>query len=301
MPKAQQKSPLQRATVRLRGGSDRERALYIGMRKALAPRTTRARAQAARSGNPAELEIPRDRGYLVLPPGALPEAADVVADAGTRFAAIGGVAGLNRDSKRKQFMIPIVGQEELERESPIIRLAMREDVLAAVSAYLGAVPLLSSANVYVSKSSERELMSSQLFHCDADDTQQVKIFVLCSEVTERNGPLKILDAADSALLRGKLDYRYRDRVTDEEARDAVGERPLISLTGAPGTVCFVDTSRCFHYGSRVDGEAAPRVAAMAQYLTPHSFMLPRDPGSKAPFKRLRSSDDPELVRLALGG
>jgi hypothetical protein len=300
MAKAQQKSRIERAKVRVRGGSDRERAIYVGVRKALAPRMTLTRAQAARAGDPAELEIPADKGYLILPPGALPEAAEVVADATTRFEESGGAEGIKRDRKRKQFMIPIVGQTDLTRESPIVRLALRDDVLAAASAYLGSAPLLSSANVYVSKSSERELMSSQLFHCDADDTKQVKIFVLCSEVTEANGPLKILDAADSALLRGKLGYRYRDRVTDEEARAAIGERPLVSLTGAPGTVCFVDTSRCFHYGSRVEGEAAPRLAAMAQFLTPHSFMLPRDVRSEAPFRRLAGADERRLQTLALG-
>ena len=207
---------------------------------------------------------------------------------------------LARDRKRKQFMIPIVAQADLTRESPIMRLALRDDVLAAVSVYLGCAPVLSSANVYVSKSSERELISSQLFHCDADDIKQIKIFVLCSQVTEQNGPLKILDAADSTRLRRKLRYRYRDRVSDDAVRNAIGTRPLISLTGAPGTVCFVDTSRCFHYGSRVDGKAAPRVAAMAQFLTPYSFMMPRDVRSRAPFRELAYADERRLQSLALG-
>lgn len=297
MAKTKQKSPIERATVRLRGGSDRERALYIGMRKALAPRTTRVRARAAREKSPDGIVIPDTKGYAIVSPGRLAEADEIVAFANKRLDQT-DVEALSR--KGKQFMLPLVEQSSLDRESPLLRLAVRPDVLAAVASYLGTAPLLTNINLYLSRSADRELISSQLFHCDADDTRQVKIFVLCSEVTHENGPLMIMDAADSEELRERVGYRYKDRVTDEQASAAVGERELVAVKGRPGTVCFVDTSRCFHYGSRVESDAAPRLAAMLQYLTPHSFMLPRVVGAKAPFKGLARPGDSELVRLALG-
>lgn len=297
MPKTQE-TRLRRATVRLRGGSDRERALYVAARKVLAPKTTAVRARAARGGDASALTIPPERGYVMLPPGRLPEADEVVADARARLEAAD--LGAARGKGRKEFMRPILDQAELERDAAILRLALRPDVLGAVSAYLGTAPLLTNVNVYLSRSTGRENMSSQLFHCDADDTRQLKLFVLCSEVTADNGPLMLLDAEDSEELRRAIDYRYRDRVTDEEAEKAIGTRELATVEGPPSTVCLVDTSRCFHYGSRVGADAAPRLAAMVQYLTPHSFMFPRDIATNAPFKHLAQPDDPELVRLALG-
>jgi len=297
MPKAHHKSPLERAKLRLRGGSDRERALYVGMRKALAPRTTRVRVRAARAEHTDGIQIPEDRGYAILRPGVVADADEVVSYAQERLATT-DIGVLSR--KGKQFMLPLVEQSALDRESPLLRLALRRDVLAGVASYLGTVPLLTNINLYLSRSTNRELISSQLFHCDADDTRQVKVFVLCSEVTPENGPLMIMDAADSEDLRERVGYRYKDRVTDEQADAACGALELVPVQGATGTVCLVDTSRCFHYGSRVDNEASPRLAAMLQYLTPHSFMLPRDPSRNAPFKGLASPDDPELVRLVLG-
>jgi hypothetical protein len=302
MPKTKDRSPLERATVRLRGGSDLERSLYVKARMALAPRTTLTRTRAARNGAAAGVVIPEDKGFAIFPPGRFPEADQVAADAAARLADIGGADAIVRDSKRKQFMIPIVEQSELDRESALMRLALREDVLQGVSTYLGSAPLLTNLNVYVSRSTDRELMSSQLFHCDADDTRQIKIFVLGNEVTDDGGPLMLMDATKSAELRKRVGYSYRDRVTDEEAEKALdGEPALTAVTGPPGTTCFVDTSRCFHFGSRVSEEAPPRLAAMIQYLTPFSFMLPRNITSKAPFRAEVRTGDSRLQQLALGG
>jgi hypothetical protein len=305
MPKTKSKShsPLKAASLRLRGGSDLERSLYVTARKALAPRTTLTRSRAARAADGAgrQIVIPDEKGYAIYPPGRFPEAAEVVAAAQERLDQLGGPDAVVRDSKRKQFMMPIVEQRELGRGDAIMRLALREDVLNAVSAYLGTAPLLTNLNVYLSRASDRELMSSQLFHCDADDTRQIKVFVLCSHVDDASGPLMIMDAEHSRELRRKVRYSYRDRVTDEQARAALeGEVELVGVTGEPGTVVFVDTSRCFHYGSRVEGGGAPRLAAMIQYLTPYSFMLPRDATRDAPFRAEAREGDGALERLALG-
>ena len=294
------KSPIARAKVRLRQGTDRERALYVAMRKATTPRQTIARSRAARPDGVLGIEIPRDRGVAIFPPGRFPEAQEGAQVAQERLVGT-DVGSISRRKGAKQFMLPIIDQSELTRESPFMRISLREDVLAAVAAYLGTAPLLTSINIYYSQSSDRgEFISSQLFHCDGDDTTQVKLFVLCNDVTQESGPLMVMPAADSERLRSEIGYRYKDRVTDEEAERVLGDPRLEAVEGPAGTVCLVDTSRCFHYGSRVEKEAPPRLAAMIQYLTPHSFMLPRNATAQAPFKGLVRSDDSERVRLALG-
>ncbi len=292
-------SRIRQAKIALRSGTDRERALYVTVRKALAPKTTLVRARAARHQQPQELELQQDRGWSILPPGRLTEADEIVTIAQERLAST-DVEEISRKRKGKQFMLPIIEKDSQDRESALMRLALREDVLSTISAYLGTAPLLTNVNVYLSSSTGRDPISSQLLHCDADDTAQVKIFVLCSEVTEASGPLMIMDASASEALRKKVGYRYNGRLTDEDAIAATGDLNMQALEGPEGTVCLVDTSRCFHYGSRVKEDAPPRLAAMIQYLTPHSFMLPRNPTSSAPFKHLARPGDSELVRLALG-
>jgi hypothetical protein len=173
-------------------------------------------------------------------------------------------------------------------------------VLDAVTSYLGVVPLLSSINVYYSKAVERELISSQLLHCDGDDTRQIKVFILCTDVDEGNGPLMIMDAETSSGLRRRLHYAYRNRVTDELARETLGGLPLEPVLGVAGTTCFVDTSRCFHYGSRVESDEEARLVTIVQYLTPYSFMLPRDYRAGARYRGLADDSSTRREQLVLG-
>jgi hypothetical protein len=290
---------MERVSREARVRSDRERTLYVTTRKALNPHATVTRRRAARRVSAPPFEIPRDTGYSLFPAGRFPEAAEVAAAA--RELAT-HTTPERFEKANKEFMIPLLTGAELDSDSPFIRFALREDVLAAVTAYLGVAPILASINVYSSLAPKRDkLISSQLFHCDGDDTTQVKVFVLCSDVDQGNGPTRILDAQRSRRIRRAVNYRYGKRVTDEQAQEVLGgDVQLASVVGDPGTVCFADTSRCFHYGSRVEHDAEPRLAAIFQYLTPFSFMLPRDPRKNAPFRHLAAPGEGHLRSLVLG-
>ena len=288
----------ERVTKSARTGSDRKRGVYVAARRVLAPGRSTARMLAARLGRPpADLRIAPRRGFLVLDRQRFPETAEIVELAGAR---LGDVDPDEIRKRGKPFMTPILGEEQLTRESPLLRLALREELLAAVAQYLRVAPVLASVDVFYSRSVDRELMSSQLLHCDGDDTRQIKIFVLCTPVDEASGPLMLMDAHRSEDLRRRLGYEYRNRVSDEEACAALGELDLTAIVGEPGTTCLVDTSRCFHFGSRVAHDDSARLVAMIQYVTPYSFMLPRDYRRAAPFRHLGANGSTALERLALG-
>jgi hypothetical protein len=289
----------ERVSKNARMGTDRKRSLYVAARRLVAPGRATVRTVAARlSSDAAGFTIPAARGFAGFGHGHFPESREIVEVARQRFAEIGADAIRERG---KPFMIPILDQASLTGESPLIRLALRDDVLRAVTTYLRVAPILSSIDVYYSRSVDRELMSSQLLHCDGDDTRQVKIFVLCTRVAAENGPLMIMAADRSELLRRKLGYEYRNRVSDDQAREAMGDLDLSPLEGEPGTTCLVDTSRCFHYGSRLESPDQGRLIAMIQYLTPYSFMLPRDYRRSAPYRHLATGGSSRLERLVLGG
>jgi hypothetical protein len=197
-------------------------------------------------------------------------------------------------------MVPLLQSARLERESPFLRLALRPDVVAAVSNYLGIVPILTHIEVYYSAFRDATLASSQLFHCDQDDTSQIKIYVLCSDVAEDNGPMLMLDAETSRVVRRALRYEYRNRASDEEVFQAAGNAERHAMVGRSGTVAFVDTSRCFHYGSRVKPGAPPRLVAVLQYLSPFSFRVSRDRKRAAPYRHAARKSSSALERLVLG-
>ena len=281
--------------------SESERRVFERMRQALNLPTIVARRAAAREIAPrASFTIDHDRGYAVFPPEGFPEAREIVA----ATAELGRNVDLTKPGLSKKarsgFMVPMLDTAALTLDSPMLRLALRPDVIAAVSSYLGMVPVIAFLQVFYSEANSDEARSSQLFHCDADATRQIKIFVLCSEVTRANGPLTLLDARTSREVRSRLGYHFGGKIKDKRLTGIVDESDHRPIVGAPGTVCFVDTTQCFHFGSRVESGTAPRLVTMIQYLTPSSFMLPRDHRDGSPFRHLATVQMDRVQRMVLG-
>ena len=281
--------------------SEPERRAFERVRQALSLPTILARRAAAREiAGDASFAIDRDRGFTVFPPERFPEAREIV----EATADLGRNVDLSRPGlsikARSGFMVPMIDSASLTLDSPMLRLALRPDVIAAVSSYLGMVPVIAHLQVFYSEAGADAARSSQLFHCDADATAQVKIFVLCSEVTRSNGPLTLLDGRTSRSVRSRLGYHFGGKIKDKRLAGVVHESDHHPIVGPPGTVCFVDTTQCFHFGSRVESGTAPRLVTMIQYLTPSSFMLPRDHRQGSPFRHLASPQQSRAQRMVLG-
>jgi hypothetical protein len=205
-------------------------------------------------------------------------------------------------SGKEHLTTHLLPPESLSLHSSVVRLALDDEVVAAVSAYLGVVPVLNTVDVWHSRPVGGEPRSSQLFHLDNADVSQVKVFVHCTDVPESSGPLSVLDAARSRRLAKKSGYRIGDgRISDERVADILGDAAEpVRLTGPVGTVHFVDTSRCFHFGSRVQAGSPARTVAVLQYLTPYAFAFTSDYREEAPHRHLATAELPELQRLVLG-
>jgi hypothetical protein len=281
--------------------SEPERVMFERMRQAFSLPTIVARRTAARDvAADAAFTIDRNRGFAVFPPEAFLEAREIA----VATAALGRNVDLTKPGLSKKarsgFMVPMIDMASLTLDSPMLRLALRPDVIAAVSSYLGMVPVIAYLQVFYSEASADQARSSQLFHCDADATSQMKIFVLCSEITRSNGPLTLLEAKTSREVRSRLGYHFGGKIKDKHLAGIVDEADHRPIVGPPGTVCFVDTTQCFHFGSRVESGTAPRLVAMIQYLTPSSFMLPRDHRQGSPFRHLATPQTGRVQRLVLG-
>jgi hypothetical protein len=283
-----------------RGRHDGVRTVYVAARKTRHLLTWRDRRKLSRAVHPdPTLTIADDAGFRMFPPTFFPEAAEVV-DAASALLndseALHERRRQNRARKRKEFLLNLLDLATVDRHHSLVRLALRPDLLDAVVAYMGTVPVLRSMQVLYSGPVDRELMSSQLYHCDADDVRQVKIFVLCTDVTADSGPLTLLNAARSAAVRRHIRYPYDSRLTDAQVHAAIGSDPEpVEVVGPSGTVCLVDTSRCFHFGSRVVPGAAPRLVAMVQFVSPFSFVLAGNWRQGAILARLAA--DPSLTPL----
>jgi hypothetical protein len=275
----------------------RVRGIYVTARRATRFFKDAPRRAALAALPRTDVRIEPNAGFVVVPGGRFDETASIVTEARAalaRFDATAPPPGKNR----KRFLQNVLDPATLTLGSAIVRFALRDDVLAAVSRYLGVVPFLSTVAVFHSDTTDGDPTSSQLYHCDGDDVTQVKVFVYCTDVDAASGPLTVLDARTTRDVQLRTGYAFRDRLTDEQVRQAVSSVREHAILGPVGTTSFVDTSRCFHFGSRVAPDAPPRLVTMVQYQTPYSFMLPGN--AVLPFQRLSSPSLTPLQRLVLG-
>lgn len=245
--------------------------------------------------------IASEDGYVVLPPGTFECAGEVVAAANDLIDGIGQdelMSGKTKDGFLAKGFLP---DSAFQLDSPYMRFVLGEDVVAAVSNYLGLVPVLNGVDVWYSVHSGDAPKSSQRWHLDSADTTQVKVWIHLSDVGSDSGPLTVVDATTSERIAEDVGYDFEDahRVPDERFNQLAGDA-VTALEGPAGTVHFVDTSRCFHLGSRVEAGGIPRRIFMAQFLTPYAFRFKSDHVARAPYKELADDASSELQQLVLG-
>jgi hypothetical protein len=258
------------------------------------------RRRVAAELTPGSVEIPRDIGFAICDGGRFPDIPSVVSAARHVLA----TANLEKLKARafKPFMMKLLDQKRVTLDSPFMRLALHPDVIATATRYLGVVPILQFASVYYSTETSEDLSKSQLYHCDSDDTEQVKVWVLCNEVTPETGPLTLLPSAQSDLVRKKVGYTYDMLINDDQVSEILGAQSAPrQFLGPTGTVGFFDTSRCLHFGSRFLDPTKTRLIVMLQYITPLSFILPTEYWEHARYRALGATPGlNDISRMVLG-
>jgi hypothetical protein len=208
-------------------------------------------------------------------------------------------------SKKKSFLTRDMVEPEAETlGSPFVRFALDPAILGPVCDYLGVLPVLRYVDVWYSRHVPGPATKSQLWHCDNAEVSQVKVFVHCSDVEPTSGPLTVVNASTSRRLMRELDYEFKgpkSRVGDEVMDDKAPPAERARFTGQAGTAVFVDTSRCFHLGSRVSEEGPPRLVTIFQYVTPWAFSFEGDYRPHLPFRDLAADAATPAERLVLGG
>lgn len=293
---AEERRAIRRTTVE-------QRCAYTAARRAAnttrdAERLRYAQLFAAQN----QCRIPPEDGYLRVAPGVfdvLTEA--VIADGNALIDRIGHDGLLTKGGKSDFIARGFLPEAAFAIDSPYMRLALDERIVGPIAAYLGVVPVLTDVDMWYSVHHRKEPKVSQLWHMDTDDTTLIKLWVHLSHVDERSGPLTALSAKDSGRLAEAVRYDYADgyRVPDDRVNELFGPDDMVRFEGPRGTVAFVDTGRCFHFGSRLSPGGEPRRVVILEYQTPYSFKF-TNYRKEAPYRALASTVPSDLQRLVLG-
>ena len=171
-------------------------------------------------------------------------------------------------------------QEDLIASPALLDFVVSSDVLATAAHHLRTIPILSKAlpmGVRFMESNAHfdplgpgaPYRESQLYHTDIHDSPLVYVLLLACDVDEDTGPWTFLTASASARVKAALRYQEPGvpyRLTDEQIYSAIDPSEAIRFTGKKGSVLFIDSSLCFHYGSR--DAIKPRFQLMYALTTP---------------------------------
>jgi hypothetical protein len=275
-PSLQISFPFQGRWVRkvfVRGLGVPRRQVYGALRaikSCLMPRQVRMRRQcaeeiAASGSEPLScLEAWQRAGHRALRPAELGDLEPIL----TRCRTIRHDAEEERDrdsDRAKEFLHYVAVDQDFLAHPSLVRFALSEPILRAVSVYLGTVPVLASVALLWSppETEGAKLTSSQRFHNDHEDTSQVKLFVHIDDVDSDCGVFTFHPAEATRRIRKALGTRG-GRLDDAATAKVLPSEAPLTLMGPAGSAYFVDTSRCLHFGSRPAKKG--RLLLQVQYL-----------------------------------
>lgn len=173
-------------------------------------------------------------------------------------------AGQTR-STGKAFFEELLSAQDLARFPAFAATAIDPAVLCAITNAMGMVPHLESVDVLASLPGMETPSASQLWHYDVNDERIIKLFVYLEDCAAENGPFTFIPAAPSRRVSGAVGHY----VPDEKIAAHVPRSEWRTVEGSAGTAFFIDTGRCYHFGSRCSKR---RVAYVATYSSGLKFM-----------------------------
>jgi hypothetical protein len=179
----------------------------------------------------------------------------------------------------KPFLRPIQRASDLHEYPSILNFATSSAALATVAQCCGFVPLLSPSmppGVRLMESSTKfdtqpdgPWRSSLLWHLDYHSAPTIYVIVALRDITPECGPFVFLSRSDSEKAASALRYRAKGspyRVKDDALEAVMGDSEVHHFCVPAGSVLFIDSNRCFHYGSRR--------AVVPRYHMQYAFVAP---------------------------
>ena len=209
-------------------------------------------------GQPAEPLVMRD-GFVIDTSRSLPHLAALLADGEELIEQYAG----HQYEFTKPYLQDISPEGAMDRYPSLLDFITSSPVLATVAPCFGYIPplpgtipegvrLMESSTAF-DPAADGPWRESQLYHLDYHSTPTVYVIVAVRDIDPDDGPLHFLGAAASRRVAEALDYGSRGvpyRLTDEDVYSIVDESEVNRFAVPAGTVLFLESSACMHFGSR---------------------------------------------------
>ncbi len=185
------------------------------------------------------------------------------------------------------YLVHLFVPSRYEEAPPLFDLALCDEVLQMATGYLGEVPVMLRVQVMWSPVNAR-MKGSQYYHRDGRKWLQrrVKFVFAANDMDEGCGPFTFLPADVSERISENFrSYKMQDRVEDDDMYRHIKPEEELKFIGPAGSGLVLDTSRCFHFGSR--SREKERLVIMFQFWSP----LDLPPGRGVNLRRSPAFDE----------
>jgi len=176
-------------------------------------------------------------------------------------------AKLEQLSNHKDFWVRLSDSDFIQgmtTEHPLVKLSLKKEVLEVIAGYFKRAGFLEYLLLTYSVPSHQPLKASQLWHQDHDNNRMLKLFFYLSDVeSEADGPFTLLPKKANSLIKNSFFPRH---LPDAEVNSQFPLTQAVKIHGRQFSAFLVDTSVCYHMGSRV-AEGHSRLMSTSLYVT----------------------------------
>ena len=163
------------------------------------------------------------------------------------------------------YIYNLLDKNTIQRNKYLIDFAMDDYLVKTATMYLGILPTIGSIKLWWTPKNKLN-KGSQLFHIDQVDRKQLKLLINIKPTDIEHGPFTFIPKKHSQKFI-KLSHKPFQSKSDTEILQKINRNNLIQHTGKPGSMVFVDSSNCYHFGGRT--KKRDRLILMIQYLPFH--------------------------------
>jgi hypothetical protein len=158
----------------------------------------------------------------------------------------------------------------LEFDDPFVRLVLHPNALAVANAYLRMRSTLRAIDLWLTQPTAGDAVQTQLWHRDADDVMNVKMFVYFTDVRREAGPLCYAPNTHPLGTRRRVpEHDEQGRSDDAQLEQVAPREEWILCEGKPGTVVFADTCG---YHKQLKPETDERLLLVSHYVSGTPFV-----------------------------
>jgi phytanoyl-CoA dioxygenase PhyH len=176
------------------------------------------------------------------------------------------------DAGSKASYLTKLATGDYSADDPFVQIALHANVLAVANGYLEMRSHLRALELWLTRPTPGAAVQTQLWHRDADDVMNVKLFVYFTNVTRPAGPLTYAPRTHPTGDRRDVpEHDEHRRSTDDQMGRIVPESEWRILEGEPGTIVLADTCG---YHKQLKPESEQRVKLVAHYVSGTPYVAP---------------------------